>query len=82
MRNKLSLMGLTACQCKNRQRNCSETEVALDLILVLFTGRLCSLILPWGSRLVSPKNCRLQRLHVKVFRYSLFKRHTDVLQLP
>ena len=66
MKNGLSLMGLTACQCENRE--CSETEVRLDLIYVLFTGRLCLLNLLWKSRLVSPIYCRLQRLHFKVFR--------------
>ena len=56
--------------------------MGLDLTLVLLTGRLRSLNLPRRSRLVSPIYCRLQRLHFKVFRYSFFRRHTDVFQSP
>ena len=38
------------------ERNCSETVVSLDLMLVLSTASLCSL------NLVSPIYCKLQRL--------------------
>ena len=37
--------------------------VGLDVMLVLSTGRLCSLNLSLRRRLVSPMYCKWQRLH-------------------
>ena len=49
------------------RRECSETVVGLDLMLVFSTARLCSLnpsLTDLRRRLVSPiLYCKLQRLH-------------------